>query len=244
MRAKPGKPVVLRAIAQTNLALYKQLHDAGYDAGGLTRIRDCYEFATTLFAGHYRASGKPFLAHLTGTASILAALGAGPATVAAGLLHAAYEQGDLSEIRWRDRRRRVARAIGPEAEAIVWRYQQMGWEIVTIQRVHGGLAELSELDRTIVLIRLANELDDNLDLAMRYSHQDKDANRGIGEVIVSIANALHYPQLAAALAEARREAADGSWASALSLDRRRSYQLTRPFALRLRKAVRAVIAAM
>jgi len=85
--------------AQTNLGLYKQAHAAGYARGELVWLRDCYEFATSLFTGHLRASGKPFLSHLVGTASTLAALGAPAVAVGAGLLHAAYSDGDFGIMR-------------------------------------------------------------------------------------------------------------------------------------------------
>ena len=76
-------------IAQTNLALYQQLHDLGYTPEKLADIREAYELATALFAGRFRPCGRPFTAHLVGTASVLAKLGAPAAVVAAGLLHAA-----------------------------------------------------------------------------------------------------------------------------------------------------------
>src|SRR5262249_49358465 len=160
----------------------KQLHAAGWDAPQLAALRDCYEFATLLFAGHCRASGKPFLAHLVGTASILAAMGADRATVAAGLLHAAYDQGGFGLTRWRHRRSRVRHAIGEAAEALVWRYHKLGWSEATIARMRDALAELPATDRAIVLMRLANELDDNLDLEMRYCGAAKDAYRGSREI--------------------------------------------------------------
>ncbi len=143
------KPAALiTTIARTNIALYKQLRAAGWDTTRLVEVRDCYEFATTLFAGHCRASGKSFLAHLVGTGSILAALGAEPTTVAAGLLHAAYDQGDFGITRWRNRRARVRLAIGDGAEALVWRYQELGWNDLAVARMRDGLDALTTIERT------------------------------------------------------------------------------------------------
>jgi hypothetical protein len=153
------KTSLTTAIARTNIALYKQLHAAGWDTARLVEARNCYEFATTLFAGHCRASGKPFLAHLVGTASILAAFGAEPTTVAAGLLHAAYDQGDFGITRWRNRRARVRRAIGDASEALVWQYHQLSWDGL-VARIQDGLDKLTTIEPAIVLMRLANELDD------------------------------------------------------------------------------------
>jgi len=235
---------LLSTIARTNIALYKQLHAAGWNTAQLVEVRDCYEFATTLFVGHCRASGKPFLAHLVGTASILAALGADPTTVEAGLLHAAYDQGDFGITRWRNRRLRVRRAIGDSAEALVWRYQELGWSETTVARMRDGLDTLTMADRTVLLMRLANELDDNLDLEMRYCHAAKDQHRKHRGTMVAIAGALNQPALAHAFDEAYREADDGSWADALSLNRKKSYQLASPFGFRLLRLTRAAIDAV
>src|SRR5690349_4857301 len=90
--------------AQTNVMLYRQLHQIGYGSESLARVRAAYEFAAELFAGRFRACGRPFLAHLVGTTSILAEIGAAEIIVVAGLLHAAYEQGDFGVTRWRNRR--------------------------------------------------------------------------------------------------------------------------------------------
>ena len=58
--------------AQTNLQLLSQMQDAGYAAAEVDRVRAAYAAVLPLFAAHFRGSGKPFLAHLVGTASILA----------------------------------------------------------------------------------------------------------------------------------------------------------------------------
>jgi (p)ppGpp synthase/HD superfamily hydrolase len=236
--------MTLPAVAATNIALYRQLYAAGWDAAQLTAIRDGYEFAKMLFAGRYRASGKPFVAHLVGTASVLAAHGADRDTVAAGLLHAAYESGDFGLARWRTRRARVARAIGAAAEALVWRYQELGWADATVARMHDGVAALAPADRTILLMRLANELDDNLDLEMRFCHPSRDRHRQHGDMILAMARALEQPALAQALAEAYREADAGSWAASLSLNRAASYQLASPFGLRLSRLAHGIIDAV
>lgn len=236
--------VDLAAIAQTNLAFYKQLHAARYDQAALIRMRDSYEFATTLFAGRLRATGKPFLAHLVGTASILASLGATPEIVTAGLLHATYEQGEWGFTRWHNRRSRLRQAIGDEAESLVWRYQEMVWTSTVIQRVHNDFAILKEIDRAVVLIRLANELDDQLDLAMRYVDPAKDEHRVLRPIFIALAKALQKPQLAAALTESYRDTDEAEWASALSLGRKASYRLNAPLTMKVLKKIRTRMAAL
>jgi hypothetical protein len=60
--------------AQTNLQLFHQLRNAGYDEADLVCIHQAYQLACQVFTGFFRGSGKPFIAHLVGTASILATL--------------------------------------------------------------------------------------------------------------------------------------------------------------------------
>src|SRR5258706_4092422 len=82
---------------QTNLQLYRHLAEVGYAAADIASAGRAYELALELFPGTYRGSGKPFLAHLVGTAGIVAALRARPALIATGLLHAAYAHGEVGD---------------------------------------------------------------------------------------------------------------------------------------------------
>jgi (p)ppGpp synthase/HD superfamily hydrolase len=226
--------------AQTNLRLYRQLHEAGYAPTDLLLVRDGYELATALFAGQFRGSGKPFVAHLVGTASILAAVEAPPAVVVAGLLHAVYAQGDFGIARWRERRARVRAAVGDAVERLVWRYEEMPWTPAAIERFRADPAVLAGIDRQVALMRLANELDDNLDLAMLHSHAAKDAFHDCRDAIAALAHALVGPRLADAFLATYAEEGDGAWALPLSLGRPASYQLASSFGLGLlRPAKRA-----
>jgi hypothetical protein len=227
--------------AQTNLRLYKQLHALGYSHAQLTWVRDCYELAILLFAGHFRGSGKPFLAHLVGTASTLAAIAAPPVAVVSGLIHAAYEQGDFGIARWRHRRERVRATIGNAAEELVWRYYTMPWTPSEIGRIQVGLGQLSETDRLVVLMRLANELEDNLDLAMLHCHPVKDAYRGERDSFVALARCIGCPELANTFISTYQEATEGAWATAISLNRPASYQVASTFGLRLLKPARRIV---
>ncbi len=229
---------VLPPAAQTNLRLYRQLHDAGYMPSDLIWVRDGYELATSLFAGQYRGSGKPFVAHLVGTASILASIDAPPSAVVAGLLHAAYAQGDFGLARWRHRRERVRAKIGNPAEELVWRYNEMPWTPSEIDCLRADSTRLAQTDRLVVLMRLANELDDNLDLAMFHSHAAKDAFHDCRDSIVALARTISGPMLANAFLATYREDSGGEWAGALSLNRPFSYQLASSFGLRLLKPAR------
>ena len=58
-------------IAQTSVELFNQLHDQEWSTGDLQQVRNAYGFAMTLFAGRLHPSGKPYLAHCVGAASVL-----------------------------------------------------------------------------------------------------------------------------------------------------------------------------
>jgi hypothetical protein len=224
---------VLPPVSQTNLRLYNQLHRAGYARADLLRVRDSYELATVLFAGQFRGSGKPFLAHLVGTASLLAGISAAPDVVVAGLMHAAYDFGEFGIASLTRRRRRIRQTIGEHAEALVWSYHTAPWSPLEVPRLCTSVSGLSEGERSVVLMRLANELEDNLDLAMHHCHPAKDAYRHLHDQFVTLARLLGYPDLAHAFLAIAQESAEGAWADELSLNRPASYRLASRFGLRL-----------
>lgn len=57
--------------AQTNLELYAQAVDRGYSASQRRSLADAYQFALSCVFPLARGSGKPFIAHLIGTASLV-----------------------------------------------------------------------------------------------------------------------------------------------------------------------------
>ena len=177
-------------VAQTNLQLYEQIA-ARPDAERL-RVRAAYELATELFAGRYRGSGKPFVAHLVGTASVLAQHGAPLDVVLAGLLHAAYHQGEFGSGRpgmTVSRRTRMRRALGAGAEELIARYTRYEWSRVPDR--------IAPDDRPVVLMRIANEVDECADRGLLYSGSGK--RRSMAEHVARFtvaAKALGEAQLA------------------------------------------------
>ena len=112
-------PKGARNVAQTIVQLLDQLEGLGYRHEEIVEVRDAYLVATELFSGSFRSSGRTFLAHLVGTAGILASIGSNSTLVAAAVLHAAYTQapfphdagGSVDAMR-RWLRRRVGDGIG------------------------------------------------------------------------------------------------------------------------------------
>ena len=64
--------------AQTNIQLLNQMYDLGYDEQEIAAVGKSYELAMILFTGRFRGSGKTFIAHLVGTASILVSVRVAP----------------------------------------------------------------------------------------------------------------------------------------------------------------------
>jgi hypothetical protein len=215
--------------AQTNIQLLNQLHRANYTADDLHLVRTAYELAMRLFCGQFRASGKTFIAHLVGTASVLGSLRVGAALIAAGLLHAAYQSGDFGERASgvTDAKRGRLKAsiadqtdarVAVEVEAYVFRYQCFSWGSQFISNYHRDIRTLSSLDREVLLMRLANELDDYLDLGILYQRNEgrhwPSSPDYSGRMLIEMAGQLGFPALGASLAQAFEQVAEADYSPA------------------------------
>lgn len=213
-RCYEGGPLI--SYAQTRIQLFNDLIRQGRSGGELVRIRESYHLATILFSGLVRPSGKTFIDHAVATASILATLDARIETVAAGLLHAAYTHGDFGALTGGmslANRREVRQAIGKEAERLVAKYTMVKWNSQTIPIYHQRLSTLGPDEREVLLIRLANELDDHLQLGVLYC-SDAELRRDFavecGPRVLAMAAELGYPHLSAELKRAYRETEMGT----------------------------------
>jgi (p)ppGpp synthase/HD superfamily hydrolase len=190
--------------AQTNLQLYRQLLAARADDGDLALMRDAYETVVPLFARSYRANGKPFVAHLVGCASILHAHGSPVAVAAAGLTHAVYSAGEFRPgTSAAQKRAALAGAVGGEVEDLVQRYTELDWTHETIE----GLCERPPIDaspdRPIVLMALANDLEECLDGGMALTER-ADIQRRWDRIALAarLAGVMGCERMAGELAEA------------------------------------------
>lgn len=144
----------MRLIAQTHLQLLQQLKLAPEQWLPMQRA---YFHAQGLAHDLYRGSGKPFVCHLVGTASIVAYCHAPLSEELAAMLHACYQ-----ERVYRDHpgglvacRRQIQIEFGPEVERLVYQYQ------FGVDSNAGGDGEA----RAVELLHLADDLEDLLDLA-------------------------------------------------------------------------------
>jgi (p)ppGpp synthase/HD superfamily hydrolase len=188
--------------AQTNIQLFNQLRLNNYSETDLRYMCNIYELAMQLFASRLRGSGKPFLSHLVGTASILATLQAPRNVTAAGLLHAAYIYGEygtdergITEYK----REQIRQVVGSETEQLIADYTNFTWNQYTIPTIRTRLNTLNHHARQVLLIRLANELEDHLDLGVLYCGNAQHRREYIISSLfmsVEIAQKLGFPSLA------------------------------------------------
>lgn len=220
--------------AQTNLQLFNQLRQAGYSNADIGFLRVAYDLAMQLFTGLFRGSGKTFLAHLVGTASILTSQHAPIAVVTAGLLHAAYSHGQFGPRRRGisdAKREHVRRAIGYEVEELVARYSTFWWDEQTIRMTRESLDSISSQDGKVLLVRLANELEDHLDLGILYCNdaaRHRDYIESCLYMCVEMAERLGYPDLASALKQAFDAVVSDEVIPALSTRQKESFVLDPP----------------
>jgi hypothetical protein len=188
--------------AHTSVGLRRQLRRLGWNDADVRRVEDAYEIGMRLFTAQFRPTGDTFLSHLVRTASILAEVGAPPAVVVAGLLHSAYTHGEFGDgRRWPSEAKRaeLRSGVGSESEGLVHRYADFAWRDVLASRPE-SIRALSPDARDVLLIRLANELEQCLEVpapdACEYLRRGADAARLLGQ-----------PRLAAALESAEAESA-------------------------------------
>ena len=84
----------------------------------------------------------------------------------------------------------------------------MPWNVNSIPEIHESMAQYDEIQRSVLLIRLANEVDDYRDFgALHTKDPDKRLNivKSCGDLVVSIAAELDYSYLASELSRAFSE---------------------------------------
>lgn len=186
--------------AHTNAQLFNQLIEAGYSERDRAYLFKAYQYATARCVG-FQPCGKPFIMHLIRTASILIDLRVSITVIAAGLLHAVYEFGDFGDgsrgiSTWK--RTQLKQHLGQWLDLYVVKYTELRWNDSTITKIHSNLAQLELLERDVLLIRLANELEQSLDLEVLYrsDYQQKlNQVKFRSKLIVEIAFSLGYPML-------------------------------------------------
>ncbi len=156
-----------------------------------------------LFSGCYRPSGRVFLSHLIGAASIAAHFDARSEVVAAGLLHAVYSHGEFGDGTrgvTDAKREVVCREAGAAVEERVHRYGGLRWDAAGVERALHGLSTADAVKRDVLLLELANSLDDYWDAAMAPSGAAacREHIRRRGALEIDLAAKLGFAALASA----------------------------------------------
>lgn len=175
-------------IAQTNLQLYNQLRRADWSGAELARARAAYELGMSLFSGQYRANGKPFLAHLVGTASILATFRQSPEVVVAGLIHAAFEFGDFGDgaqgiTPWRVQR--LTSGVDAEVADLIRQYQNVDRAAALRHMLEPASARDSSCHRGVLLMHLADSIEAYADGGINYAPSKRAFLQNAGHADVS-----------------------------------------------------------
>jgi len=191
----------------SNIQLYERMNDRSWAAEDLKRAVAAYDIICRNFAGMHRPDGRIFALHLIRTSGILLDDDADPITVLAALLHSAYTHGDWGVGDTIERRRGIVRAaVGENVEHVIFAYGSFRYSSEAIDGLiarvadNGGDAGLSPIERQIVQIRLANELEEALDNALWYCTPDtrQDSLKKL-ELSAQLAGALGFAALNAAL---------------------------------------------
>jgi (p)ppGpp synthase/HD superfamily hydrolase len=198
-----------RSFAMTFPQLIDQAMALGMEEHSLVLLRRGHDLAERMVDGMYRPQGMPFITHLVRTASIVMAQGQPIEVVIAGLLHGVYLLHRFEGSRRRKarpaNRAYLQREVGQAAEALVWGYAHLGWHGRKVIEEHlEKLASYGADRRSVLVIELANELEDHLDLAVLYRRHFPYRRRieEYGNVCVNMAVRLGLPELGQALREA------------------------------------------
>lgn len=204
--------LVINIYSKTNVQLFNQLHREGYQKEDIKLIFDSYQLAQQLFPFYYRPSGDTFISHLVGTASILVSLHMPIELVSAGLLHATYIHGDFGTAGIKtiseSKRKKIRDTAGDKIEEYIFKYTYLKWNSQTIPIILNHLNTESESDCNVLLMRLANELEDNLNLTPLYC---PDAEKRImyikqsGPLMIKMGEHLGFPYLASKMKEVFEE---------------------------------------
>jgi (p)ppGpp synthase/HD superfamily hydrolase len=149
--------------AQTNGGLYQHMHLAGAPAEDIRAVQAAYGHAMQLFFGLYRGSGRPFICHLVGTASVVAQIDGRRDMIIAGMFHALFEAAvfpDGRTVKSENNRAMIEKTMGPEVFQLIRLYEQFEWSETSIASMAAQSAAPDDLARRLWILRLANEADE------------------------------------------------------------------------------------
>jgi len=186
---------------QTNTGLYVQLHNSGFTGNDIEHAQSAYRLACRLFNGRYRKTERAFICHAVGAASSVARFDSRLCMVLAAMLHAAYDSGQFPDGRIGrpspQHRKWLTGHVGEEVESILFRYRNFGFERGAPERY---LREgYDESDRDLLFMALAHEVDDMVDIGLRFAPKYGRSIESRVEACATLADRIGKPELAATL---------------------------------------------
>lgn len=188
--------------AQINIQLYNQMRREEYSVHEISFVHQVYMHALPWMSGRFRPSGKPLQDHLVGTASILAKRRAPLKFLVAALLHAAREEGDfgaLTNLSPSAKQQQLQQLLDTEAATLLAAYANFAWNTQSILHAAENFDALSEIQRDVIFLRLANDLEDNLDEAVLLCSNRQERLQYLktcGPAMVKMATLLNQAALA------------------------------------------------
>lgn len=190
-------------LAQTYPQLVNQLLGHHETEANLHRLKSAFDIALAFSDGIYRAQGVPLLNHLVRTASILVEENQPMPVVIAGLLHAGcllhkFDHSCRSQLGAKHLINMLGQ-FGTEVPQLVANYPDLPWYTPAALKAHIANVQGLELStRQLIIIQLANELEDNLDLAICFSAKQRQHLRlnSYYEECITLAKALQLDFIA------------------------------------------------
>lgn len=216
--------------------LMNQLLERGAKETELVRIKRAYEFSMRLFDGSYRAQNVPLLNHLVRTSSIVIAEHGSIEAAAATLLHSAYIFGRFGDGRKGERtevhRKEIIENTDGSIEEIVALYHSTPFRTPEVLKKHiQNLPNCPKTLREVLLMRLANELEDYLDLAMIYrrDYPYREILKRDAQLMLELARGLGHDSLALELETTFRATLDRQLPECLKTHQRDAFELPQRF---------------
>ncbi|MEN8132384.1 MAG: hypothetical protein ABFS45_19840 [Pseudomonadota bacterium] len=191
-----------------------QLLRQGRSENALKRVYDAYDLAVDLYSGYFQADGKPFVGHVIAVASTLAYLGLPDDLVVAAMVHNIYESGDFGDgeknVVTPVRQARVRAVVGERVDGLLIRFHELRLSR-QLDRVLQEFDALSEDDRLVLLMDLADHYEKVLDGALAYYGDCSwliDFNARNLPKLVDLADRLGHPRLGRMFTDAMQRQLD------------------------------------
>jgi hypothetical protein len=150
--------------------------NSGYTDEQVEQVNKAYLFCINKVHLMYRGSGKPFINHLVGTASLMVVCKQPVEVVLAALMHALYQNRvpfeGLQDIE--KRRAIIKEQFGEECDRLIHEYTE--FEMTGIGDIN---LEHHNEDKQVLLMRIADELEDIVDFGLcLHGLKGETAERG------------------------------------------------------------------